>query len=127
MAGNASPAGKRGANDLEALWMPFTANRQFKQAPRMVVGAEGMYYLTADGRELLDGTSGMWCCNAGHARPRIVEAIARQAKVLDYAPAFQMGHPQEFELAARVACSSCPQASTMCSSPTPVRSRSRPA
>ena len=89
-------------NNLEAFWMPFTANRQFKRAPRMLVGAEGMYYRSADGRKILDGTAGLWCCNAGHARPRIVEAIARQAKELDYAPAFQMGHPKIFELAARL-------------------------
>ena len=91
-----------GTNNLEALWMPFTANRQFKKAPRMLVAAEGMYYTTDDGRKLLDGCAGMWCCNAGHARPRIVEAIANQAKELDYAPAFQMGHPKSFELAARL-------------------------
>jgi beta-alanine--pyruvate transaminase len=89
-------------NNLEAFWMPFTANRQFKQAPRMLVAAAGMYYRSADGRKILDGTSGLWCCNAGHGRPRIVEAIARQAKELDYAPAFQMGHPKAFELAARL-------------------------
>ncbi len=89
-------------NNLEAFWMPFTANRQFKKAPRMLVAAEGMYYRSADGRQILDGTSGLWCCNAGHARPRIVEAIAKQAKELDYAPAFQMGHPKVFELAARL-------------------------
>jgi beta-alanine--pyruvate transaminase len=89
-------------NNLEAFWMPFTANRQFKQAPRMLVAAEGMYYRSAEGRKILDGTSGLWCCNAGHGRPKIVEAIARQAKELDYAPAFQMGHPKVFELAARL-------------------------
>lgn len=89
-------------NNLEAHWMPFTANRQFKQAPRMLVAAEGMYYRTDDGRQVLDGTSGLWCCNAGHARPRIVEAIARQAQELDYAPPFQMGHPKSFELASRL-------------------------
>jgi beta-alanine--pyruvate transaminase len=89
-------------NNLEAYWMPFTANRQFKKAPRMMVGAEGMYYTTADGRKVLDGTAGLWCCNAGHARPRIVEAIAKQVKELDYAPAFQMGHPKVFELASRL-------------------------
>ena len=89
-------------NNLEAYWMPFTANRQFKKAPRMMVGAEGMYYRTADGRKVLDGTAGLWCCNAGHARPKIVEAIARQVKELDYAPAFQMGHPKVFELASRL-------------------------
>ena len=83
--------------------MPFTANRAFKSNPRLFVGAQGMYYKTADGRDLLDAIAGMWCCNAGHARPRIVEAIARQAKELDYSPAFQMGHPKAFELAARLA------------------------
>jgi beta-alanine--pyruvate transaminase len=89
-------------NNLEAFWMPFTANRQFKKAPRMLVAAEGMYYRSADGRKILDGTAGLWCCNAGHGRPRIVEAIAKQVKELDYAPAFQMGHPKVFELAARL-------------------------
>jgi beta-alanine--pyruvate transaminase len=90
-------------NNLDAYWMPFTANRQFKSAPRIMVAAEGMYYTTDDGRKVLDGTAGLWCCNAGHARPRIVEAIARQARELDYSPAFQMGHPKAFELAARLA------------------------
>ncbi|MHC0054451.1 omega-aminotransferase AptA [Actibacterium sp. D379-3] len=89
-------------NDLSAFWMPFTANRQFKQAPRMLVSADGMFYKTADGREVLDGTAGLWCCNAGHNRPRIVEAIRQQAGELDYAPAFQMGHPKAFELASAV-------------------------
>jgi beta-alanine--pyruvate transaminase len=89
-------------NNLEAYWMPFTANRAYKAAPRVMVAAEGMYYRTDDGRQVLDGTAGLWCCNAGHARPRITEAIAKQAKELDYAPAFQMGHPKAFELAARL-------------------------
>jgi beta-alanine--pyruvate transaminase len=89
-------------NNLEAYWMPFTANRQFKSAPRIMVAADGMYYRTADGRRVLDGTAGLWCCNAGHARPKIVEAIARQVKELDYAPAFQMAHPKIFELASRL-------------------------
>lgn len=89
-------------NDLRAFWMPFTANRQFKAAPRMFVAAEGVHYTTADGRKVLDGTAGLWCCNAGHKRPKIVEAIQRQAEELDYAPAFQMGHPKAFELANRV-------------------------
>lgn len=89
-------------NDLRAFWMPFTANRQFKQAPRMLVGADGMFYTTSDGRQVLDGTAGLWCCNAGHNRPRIVEAIQKQASELDYAPAFQMGHPKAFELANRL-------------------------
>lgn len=90
-------------NDLRAFWMPFTANRQFKAAPRMLVSAEGMHYTAADGRRILDGTAGLWCVNAGHRRPRIVRAIAEQAEELDYAPAFQMGHPKAFELASRVA------------------------
>jgi len=89
-------------NNLDAYWMPFTANRAFKLAPRMMIAAEGMYYTTDDGRKVLDGTAGLWCCNAGHARPRIVDAIARQARELDYSPAFQMGHPKAFELAARL-------------------------
>lgn len=89
-------------NDLNAFWMPFTANRQFKKAPRMFVGAKDMHYTTADGRQVLDGTAGLWCCNAGHCRPRISEAIAKQAAELDYAPAFQMGHPAAFELANRI-------------------------
>ena len=87
-------------NDLSAFWMPFTANRQFKKAPRMFVGAKDMHYTTADGREVLDGTAGLWCCNAGHCRPKITEAIQKQAAELDYAPAFQMGHPRAFELAS---------------------------
>ncbi len=89
-------------NDLRAFWMPFTANRQFKSAPRMLVEADGMFYTTSDGRQVLDGTAGLWCCNAGHKRPRIVEAIQKQAAELDYAPAFQMGHPKAFELANRL-------------------------
>ena len=89
-------------NDLRAFWMPFTANRQFKKNPRMFVAAEGMYYQTSDGRQVLDGTAGLWCCNAGHNRPRITEAIGRQAKEMDYAPAFQMGHSKVFELANRL-------------------------
>ncbi len=89
-------------NDLSAFWMPFTANRQFKKAPRMFVAAKDMHYTTSDGRQVLDGTAGLWCCNAGHARPKIVEAIAKQAGELDYAPAFQMGHPKAFELATKL-------------------------
>ncbi|WP_116084334.1 aspartate aminotransferase family protein [Tropicimonas sp. IMCC34011] len=94
--------GSHGAtpNDLDAFWMPFTANRQFKAAPRMFVAAEGMHYTTQDGRQVLDGTAGLWCCNAGHGQPRIIEAIREQAGILDYAPAFQMGHPKAFELAS---------------------------
>jgi len=89
--------------DTDALWMPFTANRQFKAAPRFLVGASGMYYTTHDGRRVLDGTSGLWCVNAGHCRTEISEAIARQSRELDYAPGFQMGHPMAFEAATRVA------------------------
>jgi beta-alanine--pyruvate transaminase len=89
-------------NDLGALWMPFTANRQFKQAPRMFVSAKDMHYTTPDGRKVLDGTAGLWCVNAGHCRPKIVEAIQQQAAELDYAPAFQMGHPSVFEFANRL-------------------------
>lgn len=98
----AEPGQNRAPNDLRAFWMPFTANRQFKQAPRMFVGAKDMHYTTSDGRRVLDGTAGLWCCNAGHCRPRITEAIRRQAGELDYAPAFQMGHPLAFELANRL-------------------------
>jgi beta-alanine--pyruvate transaminase len=92
-----------GRNSLEAYWMPFTANRQFKADPRLFVGASGMFYRTTDGREVLDGIAGMWCCNAGHGQPKIVEAIARQTAEMDYSPAFQMGHPKAFELASRLA------------------------
>ncbi|MEZ2219926.1 aspartate aminotransferase family protein [Rhizobium sp. RCC_161_2] len=89
-------------NDLSAFWMPFTANRQFKKEPRLFVGAKDMYYTTHDGRQVLDGTAGLWCVNAGHCRPKITEAISRQAGELDYAPAFQLGHPKAFELANRL-------------------------
>jgi beta-alanine--pyruvate transaminase len=90
-------------NDLNAYWMPFTANRQFKAAPRLLARAKGMHYFMADGREILDGTAGLWCVNAGHCREEIAAAIAAQAAELDYATAFQMGHPKAFELAARLA------------------------
>ena len=90
-------------NDIESQWMPFTANRQFKAAPRMIVSAQGMYYTSQDGRRILDGTAGLWCCNAGHAHPKIVAAVREQVGRLDYAPGFQMGHPLAFEAAARVA------------------------
>lgn len=89
-------------NDLSAYWMPFTSNRQFKKNPRMLVAAKDMHYTAADGRQILDGTAGLWCCNAGHGRPKIVEAIAKQAALLDYAPSFQMGHPLVFEFANRL-------------------------
>jgi beta-alanine--pyruvate transaminase len=89
--------------DLEAFWLPFTANRQFKSKPRLFVRAEGMHYFTDDGRRVLDGFSGLWCCNAGHCRKPIVEAIQKQAATMDYAPAFQMSHPAAFHLATRIA------------------------
>ncbi len=89
-------------NDLDAFWMPFTANRQFKKAPRLFASAERMHYTTDDGRRVLDGTSGLWCVNAGHCRPRIVEAIQKQAATLDFAGTFQMGHTKAFECASRL-------------------------
>ncbi len=90
-------------NDLAAYWMPFTANRAFKRAPRMLAGAKDMHYFTTDGRSIIDAAAGMWCSNAGHCRTSINEAIAKQAATLDYAPPFQFGHPQAFELASRIA------------------------
>ena len=90
-------------NDLDAYWMPFTANRAFKRRPRMLAGAKDMHYFTTDGRSILDGAAGMWCSNAGHNRAPIVEAIQTQAATIDYAPPFQFGHPKAFELASRVA------------------------
>ena len=89
-------------NDLDSLWMPFTANRQFKKEPRLFVEAEGMHYITADGRRILDGTSGLWCVNAGHRRKSIIEAVRQQVEKLDYAPGFQIGHPLSFEFASRL-------------------------
>ncbi|MCE2986446.1 MAG: aspartate aminotransferase family protein [Phenylobacterium sp.] len=86
--------------DLSAFWMPFTANRQYKDAPRLLVQASGMYYRTIDGDSVLDGTAGLWCCNLGHAREEITEAVSRQLATLDFAPTFQMGHPLPFRLAA---------------------------
>ena len=91
------------AADLDALWMPFTANRQFKKAPRLLAKSAGMHYWDVNGRQILDGVAGLWCVNAGHNRPRIVQAIQEQAAELDFAPAFQMGHPKAFELAERLA------------------------
>jgi beta-alanine--pyruvate transaminase len=89
-------------NDLEAFWLPFTPNRAFKRAPRVIASAKDMHYFTPDGRAVLDGTAGLWCTNAGHNRDPIVAAIARQAEELDYAPAFQFAHPKAFELASRI-------------------------
>ncbi|MBC3808759.1 aspartate aminotransferase family protein [Undibacterium seohonense] len=87
----------------EHFWMPFTANRQFKIKPRMLERAKGMYYQSTDGREILDGTAGLWCVNAGHNHPKIVEAIQKQAATMDFAPTFQMGHPLAFEAASKLA------------------------
>ena len=90
-------------NNLDAFWMPYSDNKYFKDKPRMLARAEGMSYFTPEGREILDGTAGLWCCNAGHGRREIVEAIQKQAAVMDFAPTFQLGHPIAFEAAARVA------------------------
>jgi beta-alanine--pyruvate transaminase len=91
------------ATDLAAFWMPFTANRQFKAKPRLLSSADGMYYTSADGRTILDGTAGLWCVNAGHCRPAIVKAVQAKVAELDFAPTFQMGHGEAFELASRLA------------------------
>ena len=88
---------------LESLWMPFTNNRAFKRAPRMLASASGMYYTSVEGRQILDGTAGLWCVNAGHCRAPIVRAVQEAAATLDFAPSFQMGHPLSFALAERVA------------------------
>ena len=99
---NASPTANPAAHtasELEAYWMPFTANRQFKGKPRMLARAAGMYYETPEGRKILDGAAGLWCVNAGHGRKEITDAVARQLEVMDYAPPFQIGHPAAFELA----------------------------
>jgi len=98
-AASAAPARQQA---MDAYWMPFTANRQFKQAPRMLAKSSGMHYWTPEGRQILDGIAGLWCVNAGHARPKIVSAIAEQAAEMDFAPPFNMGHPKAFELAERL-------------------------
>src|SRR6202045_2767862 len=89
-------------NDLESFWVPVTANRAFKKAPRLIARAKDMHYITTDGRKLIDGTAGLWCCNAGHNRAPIVAAIQEQAAELDYAPAFQFAHPKAFARASRI-------------------------
>ncbi|MCD8488147.1 MAG: aspartate aminotransferase family protein [Desertifilum sp.] len=88
--------------NLEAFWMPFTANRQFKNQPRLLASAAGMHYTSVDGRQILDGTAGLWCVNAGHSREKIAQAVSQQISTLDYSPTFQMGHPIAFELANRL-------------------------
>ena len=89
-------------NDLAAFWMPFTANRQFKKSPRIFTAAKDMHYVTDDSRKVMDGTSGLWCVNAGHCRPKIIEAVAKQVATLDFAGTFQMGHDKAFEAASRL-------------------------
>jgi beta-alanine--pyruvate transaminase len=89
-------------NDLEAFWLPFTPNRAFKKAPRLISRAKDMHYYTPEGREIIDASAALWCCNAGHNRPPIVEAIQRQAAELDFSPTFQFAHPLVFALAARL-------------------------
>tara|TARA_R110002167_G_scaffold98718_7_gene259383 strand:- start:45 stop:1379 length:1335 start_codon:yes stop_codon:yes gene_type:complete len=91
-----------GSFSLDAHWMPFTGNREFKKNPRMIVSAEGNYYTDSEGRKVFDALSGLWTCGAGHSRPEIVEAVSQQIKQLDYSPAFQFGHPKAFKLAERI-------------------------
>ncbi len=103
------PQGLRAANDvsapndLEPFWMPFTANRAFKARPRMVARSKGMFYYTPEGKPVMDGSAGLWCCNAGHNRDPIVAAIQKQAAELDFAPTFQFAHPAAFQAASRIA------------------------
>ena len=94
---------KGNAASLDAFWMPFTSNRRFKAAPKILVSASGMFYRTDDDREVLDGTAGLWTVNAGHGRREIVEAVTRQMSTLDYAPTFNIGHPIAFEFAEKLA------------------------
>ncbi len=89
--------------DFEHYWMPFTANRSFKASPRLVVSAKDMHYTTAEGKQVLDGFATLWCVNAGHCRPKIIERITRQIAHLDFASSFSLGHPLPFELARRIA------------------------
>ncbi len=99
---SATPAPSLERSELEAFWMPFTANRQFKSNPRLLSRAEGMHYWTPDGREVLDAAAGLWCVNAGHGRKEITDAVSRQIATMEYAPPFQMGHPAAFQLANEV-------------------------
>jgi beta-alanine--pyruvate transaminase len=102
LKGPAVTLAARNTLDLDAWWMPFTANRQFKAAPRLLASASGMTYRTMDGQAVLDGTAGLWCVNAGHGRPEIADAVYRQLIELDFAPGLQMGHPHAFELATEL-------------------------
>ncbi len=100
---NAKPAAVPAPSELQAFWMPFTANRQFKANPRLLARAAGMHYWTADGRKILDAVAGLWCVNAGHGRREIADAVGAQLATMEFAPTFQMGHPSAFELANRLA------------------------
>jgi beta-alanine--pyruvate transaminase len=100
---NAQLTPAQGHPELDAFWMPYTANRQFKANPRLLARAQGMSYWTHDGREILDGVAGLWCVNAGHGRREITEAVTKQLETMEFAPTFQMGHPIAFELANRLA------------------------
>ena len=99
-AGHTAP--RQDAAWLDAHWMPFTANRQFKRDPRMIVAAQGAYFTDGDGRQVFDGLSGLWCTGLGHGRREIAEAVGKQAAQLDYSPGFQFGHPLSFELANKL-------------------------
>ena len=94
--------GKNNPNNLEPFWMPFTPNRRFKKNPKLIVSAKDMYYTSIDGRKILDGSAGLWCVNAGHCRPRIVEAVKNQVEEMDYTALFQFGHPKAFTLASKL-------------------------
>ena len=89
--------------NLDAYWMPYTGNRQFKRDPRMIESASGVWFTDSDGRQVLDGHSGLWTSGLGHARPEITEAVSRQMAELDFCPPFQFGHPKAFELATKIA------------------------
>jgi beta-alanine--pyruvate transaminase len=102
-ATTSSPSAGTLPASLDAFWMPFTASRQFKSAPRLLARAKDMHYWTPEGRQVLDAVAGLWCVNAGHARPKIVAAIAAQAAEMDFAPPFNMAHPKSFELAEKLA------------------------
>ena len=120
----AAQEGSAHPHSMDAYWMPFTANRQFKKAPRLLAKAKDMHFWTPEGRQILDGIAGLWCVNAGHARPKIVQAIAEQAAELDYAPPFNMAHPKAFELAERLvqltpASRFVPESAAVCPSPAP--------
>jgi beta-alanine--pyruvate transaminase len=103
METNMDNASRQNTPVLDNFWMPFTANRQFKAQPRLLAAADGMYYTDIDGNQILDGTAGLWCVNAGHGRKKIAQAVERQLATMDFAPTFQMGHPIAFDFAAKLA------------------------